>query len=217
MSSSTLPLATLKCRVRLVAGTWPPLFSWRIRIIRHYSSLRRVQRRTLASGTYPNALLPSTALALRAPPPVTVAFATPLPARSQHTPSPLPGRAVRNTVGCWAARARSRWVFRALSKPSCGGGRPSWLLGGIASTPAWAQLASEINKRYIGRLVLALVRRIRGSRGYAPPPPSRSFARFCLARFRAPSPPARWCRPLRRTRPLHSTDGGAAGRRGAAG
>ena len=39
----------------------------------HHSSLfvtKKVQRRTLASGTYPNALLPSTALALRAPPPV---------------------------------------------------------------------------------------------------------------------------------------------------
>ena len=41
----------------------------------------------------------STALALRAPPPVTVAFATPLPLfmlRSQ--PAPLPGRAVQCKV-----------------------------------------------------------------------------------------------------------------------
>ena len=33
---------------------------------------KKVQRRTLASGTYPNALLPFAALVLRAPPPVTV-------------------------------------------------------------------------------------------------------------------------------------------------
>ena len=46
-------------------------------------------------------------------PPVAVAVAgsthppgsRPTPTRSQHAPSPLPGRAVRNTVGCWAARA----------------------------------------------------------------------------------------------------------------
>ena len=49
----------------------------------NYSSLfvtKKVQRRTLASGTYPNALplvLPSAALGVvRAPPPVTVALRT---------------------------------------------------------------------------------------------------------------------------------------------
>ena len=43
---------------------------------------KKVQRRTLASGTYPNALLPSSRAStgrLRAPPPVTVAFARPAP------------------------------------------------------------------------------------------------------------------------------------------
>ena len=47
---------------------------------------------------------------------------------------PVAGAGSQNSVGCETARARPRWVFRALSKPSCGGSsRPSWLLGGLAS------------------------------------------------------------------------------------
>ena len=95
----------------------------------------------------------STALVLRAPPPVAVAFAhAPLPTASpSDVPSPLPGQAVRPRVGCWAARARSRWVFRALSKPPYGGSRASWLLGGLASAPAWAQLRASLSDINIHR------------------------------------------------------------------
>ena len=51
---------------------------------------------------------------------------------------------------CWPCRRASvwnrwpsRWVLLpSLTKPPCGGPRASWLLGSLASTPAWAQLAS---------------------------------------------------------------------------
>ena len=82
----------------------------------------------------PNALLPFHGTG------VVVRFARPAPDLRcvQHVPSPLPGRAVRLRIRRWAARAQPRWVIRALSKPSCGGSRASWLLGGLASLPAWA-------------------------------------------------------------------------------
>ena len=99
---------------------------------------KKVQRRTLASVTYPNALLPSSALALRAPPPVTVAFATPLPLfmlRSQ--PAPLPGRAVQCKVrSLGGARPATLGLSRPFQAVMCGGAARAscWLLGGLASS-----------------------------------------------------------------------------------
>ena len=80
----------------------------------------------------------STSLVLRDPPPVTVAFAHPASAMLPAHSLPVAGAGSQNSVGCEAARAQPRWVIRALSKPSCGGSRASWLLGGLASLPAWA-------------------------------------------------------------------------------
>ena len=65
----------------------------------------------------------STALALRDPPPVTVAFAHPAPDLLLARSLPVAGRrAVRLRIGCETARARPRWVIRALSKPPPYGG-----------------------------------------------------------------------------------------------
>ena len=81
----------------------------------------------------------STSLVLRNPPPVTNRrLRTP---RSRHAAIrslPVAGSGSQSNIGCETARAQPRWVIRALSKPSCGGSRASWLLGGLASLPAWA-------------------------------------------------------------------------------
>ena len=101
--------------------------------IRHYSSLRRVLRRTLASGTYPNALLPlHTSLVLRAPPPVTVAFARPAPDMLLSHSLPVAGAGSQSNIGCETARAQPCWVLRALSKPPCG------VVGGPGPAGCWA-------------------------------------------------------------------------------
>ena len=84
----------------------------------------------------------STALVLRAPPPVTVAFARPSPVMLRSQPVPLPGRAVQcNVRSLGGARSATLGLSRPFQrKPPCGGSRASWLLGGLASSPAWAQL-----------------------------------------------------------------------------
>ena len=106
-------------------GTSYILCTWLI-VIRHYSSLRRSNgvpwqvERIAISSEMPYSH--SASLVLRAPPPVTVAFARSRPAPT-HTPSPLPGRSVGLRTGRWAARAQPRWVLCALSKAPCGGSR----------------------------------------------------------------------------------------------
>ena len=83
---------------------------------------KKVQRRTLASAE--RIQMPyshSTALALRAPPPVTVAFARPAPDMLLAYSLPVAGAGSQSNIGCeTAARARPRWVLRTLSKPRRG-------------------------------------------------------------------------------------------------
>ena len=115
---------------------------------------KKVQRRTLASGTYPSALLPSAALVLRAPPPVTVAFATPLV-------PPLPGSrymyaqiATRPVAGPGGSVQCPVAGRRALGHAGSCAPSPSRHVGGVPCQLAargrppfiasWAQLASQI-------------------------------------------------------------------------
>ena len=119
-----------------------------------YSSLfvtKKVQRRTLASGTYPNALplvLPSAALGVvRAPPPVTVALRTrPSPVMPRSQPAPLPGRAVQcNVRPLGGARTATLGLAHPLQAAMWGVVPGQLAAGGLASSPVWAQLASQIS------------------------------------------------------------------------
>ena len=64
-----------------------------------------------------------TGVARSAPPPVTSPSHAPLPTCSHAHCPPLPGRSVGLSDRTLGRRApgRPRWVFRALSKPPCGG------------------------------------------------------------------------------------------------
>ena len=94
---------------------------------RHYSSLfvtKKVQRRTLASGTYPNALLPFHGTGVARSSSRNRRLRTPL---SRHAPiatRPVagPGGSVQCPVAGRRALGHAGSCAPSLSKPPCGGG-----------------------------------------------------------------------------------------------
>ena len=88
------------------------------------------------------------------PLPKGLSVLTLLPTCSHAHSLPVAGAVSRAQNRCWpCTRIRLESVaislgpVPSLTKPPCGGSRASWLLGGLASSPAWAQLASD---RYMG-------------------------------------------------------------------